>query len=148
MGGFQPGLHSAIRPTPLFSTDAETWSLIKQLMCYKLGIDIDGLGRPELVLPENGSRDSISAMARRTKSAVKRLKVRARVRGGTLELLDRISLRDGEEVLVTISEATPVRDVEALRAAAGAWRGMVDADALIANIYADRLISTRPSPSA
>jgi len=100
------------------------------------------------VLPEDGGHDSISTMDRRTKSAVKRLTVRARVRGGTLDLLDRIPLRDGAEVLVTISEVTPMQDIEALRAAAGAWRGMVDAEALIANIYADRLISTRPSPSA
>jgi hypothetical protein len=63
-------------------------------------------------------------------------------------LLDRIPLRDGDEAVVTISEATPTGDIEALRAAAGAGKGIVDADALIADIYADRLISTRPSSSA
>jgi hypothetical protein len=73
--------------------------------------------------------------------------VRARVRGGTLDLLDRIPLRDGDEVVVTISEEAPAKDIEALKSAAGAWRSLIDADALIANIYADRLISTRPSPN-
>jgi hypothetical protein len=72
--------------------------------------------------------------------------VRARVRGGSLDLLERIPLRDGDEVVVTISEAPPAKDIDALRRAAGAWRGLVEADELIANIYADRLISTRPSP--
>jgi len=102
---------------------------------------------PLLKLPEIGVYDSISRMARRAKSAIKRHTVRARVRGRTLDLLDRIPFRDGDEVLVTVSEAIPMRDIEALRSA-GAWRGMVDADALIANIYADRLIWTRPLPSA
>ncbi len=55
--------------------------------------------------------------------------------------------RTEEKVVVSISEpleATP--DNRALRRAAGAWNGLVDADALIANIYADRLIATRPLP--
>jgi hypothetical protein len=86
-------------------------------------------------------------MARQTKSAIKKHTVRARVCGASLDLLDRIPLRDDDGVVVTISEATSTGDIEALRAAAGAWRGIVDADALIANIYADRLISTRPSSS-
>jgi hypothetical protein len=49
--------------------------------------------------------------------------------------------------MVTISEAVPAIDTDALRRAAGAWKGMIDADELIANIYADRLLSTRPSPN-
>ncbi len=72
--------------------------------------------------------------------------VRARVRGGSLELLDQIPLHEGDEVLVTISEPVEARDIEALRRAAGAWKGLVDADALIAEIYSSRLVSTRPSP--
>jgi hypothetical protein len=36
--------------------------------------------------------------------------------------------------------------VEAFRSAAGSWRGKVDAETLIRNIYTDRLISTRPKP--
>jgi hypothetical protein len=85
-------------------------------------------------------------MASSKKIAIKRRTVRARVRGGSLELLDLISLREGDEVIVSISERTPARDIEALRRAAGMWKGIVDADALIANIYADRLVATRSSP--
>jgi hypothetical protein len=86
-------------------------------------------------------------MARLAKKAAKARTVRARVRGGSLDLLDRIPLREGDEVLVTISEAVPAKDMDALRRAAGAWRGMIDADELIINIYADRLVSTRLSPN-
>ena len=38
------------------------------------------------------------------------------------------------------------RKLNALRATAGAWRGSVDADELIKDIYASRLIDTRPEP--
>lgn len=84
-------------------------------------------------------------MARPKKIATKRRTVRARVRGSSLDLLDRIPFRDGDEVLVSISEPVETKNLDALRRAAGVWKGMVDADALIANIYADRLIATRPS---
>lgn len=87
-------------------------------------------------------------MARPVKKATKRRTVRARVRGGSLDLLERIPLNDGDEVVVTISEPVPRKDLEALRRVAGAWKGLIDADELIANIYGDRLISTRPSPNA
>lgn len=87
-------------------------------------------------------------MARPANKKPKTRTVRARVRGGSLDLLDRIPLNDGDEVVVTISEPTPRKDLEALRSVAGAWKGLIDADELIANIYADRLISTRPLPNA
>ena len=38
------------------------------------------------------------------------------------------------------------RKLNALRATAGAWRGSVDGDKLIEDIYASRLINTRPEP--
>ena len=38
------------------------------------------------------------------------------------------------------------RKLNALRATAGAWRGNVDSDQLIEDIYASRLINTRPEP--
>jgi hypothetical protein len=34
----------------------------------------------------------------------------------------------------------------ALRASAGGWKGLNDVEELKRNIYADRLISTRPAP--
>lgn len=72
--------------------------------------------------------------------------IRARVHRGVLEPLEKIDLPEGKEVTITILDMPTERDVEASRRAAGGWRGLVDAEALIRNIYADRLISTRPEP--
>lgn len=72
--------------------------------------------------------------------------VRARVKRGMLELLERVELPEGEEVTVTILEASSPEDREAFCRAAGKWKGHVDAETLINNIYADRLLSTRPAP--
>jgi predicted DNA-binding antitoxin AbrB/MazE fold protein len=78
--------------------------------------------------------------------------VRARMWGGMLELLEKVDLPEGKEVSVTILERPTPRDtetegiLEALRATAGGWKGLVDAEALKRNIYADRLIATRPVP--
>lgn len=63
-----------------------------------------------------------------------------------LERLE-IELEEGEEVAITVSEKPPSfkteKFIEALRATAGGWRGLIDAEKLKRNIYADRLISTR-----
>ena len=71
---------------------------------------------------------------------------RARVKKGVLEPLEKIDLPEGKEVLITIVAASPTPDLEAFRRSAGGWKGTVDADALIRNIYADRLILTRSEP--
>jgi len=60
--------------------------------------------------------------------------------------MERIDLPEGEEVTLTITKEPSAEDIEAFRRAAGSWRGKVDAEELIRNIYADRLISTRPVP--
>jgi predicted DNA-binding antitoxin AbrB/MazE fold protein len=72
--------------------------------------------------------------------------VRARVKRGMLELLEKIDLPEGKEVSVTILETPTARGGDGLRRSAGAWKGLVDANKLIENIYADRLISSRPVP--
>jgi hypothetical protein len=72
--------------------------------------------------------------------------VRARVRDGHLELVDKVELPEGTEVAVTIADVSPAKDFDRFRRSAGSWRGLVDADKLIRNIYRDRLISTRKRP--
>jgi predicted DNA-binding antitoxin AbrB/MazE fold protein len=72
--------------------------------------------------------------------------IRARVKAGMLELLEKIDLPEGTEVTVTIREESPDADREAFRRAAGGWKDTVDAEQLIKNIYESRLISTRPVP--
>ena len=77
----------------------------------------------------------------------------ARVRGGMLELLEQTNLPEGTEVSVTILEKPTPPDtekrgmLEALRATAGGWKGLIDAEALKRNIYADRLLTTRSEPT-
>jgi predicted DNA-binding antitoxin AbrB/MazE fold protein len=65
---------------------------------------------------------------------------------GVLEPLETVDLREGEEVKVIIAER-PMQGkgrIEALRASAGGRKELIDAEELKRNIYADRLISTRP----
>ena len=70
--------------------------------------------------------------------------IRARVKGGVIEPLEQIDLPEGQEVMVTILTPT---DREAFQRSAGQWKGTLDTDTLIRNIYTDRLVSTRPVPS-
>lgn len=52
-------------------------------------------------------------------------------------------VHEGDEVLLAISPITPAVG-SIIRETAGAWRGLVDAEDMKRNIYADRLVSTRP----
>ena len=72
--------------------------------------------------------------------------IRALVKGGVLEPLEKVDLPEGKEVLVTIVRIPAQGNRDAFRRAFGRWKGTIDAEALIQNIYADRLISTRPEP--
>ena len=72
--------------------------------------------------------------------------IRARVKGGVLEPIEKLDLAEGEEVLVTIVGAPTRHDREAFRRAFGSWKGTIDAEKLIHDIYEDRLIATRPEP--
>ena len=72
--------------------------------------------------------------------------IRARVRHGVLEPIEKLELPEGAEVTITILDVPSDEDFEAFRRAAGSWKGLVDADTLIRNIYADRLVTTRPEP--
>jgi predicted DNA-binding antitoxin AbrB/MazE fold protein len=72
---------------------------------------------------------------------------RARFPHGVLEPLEAVDLKEGEEVRVIIADQPKGKGmIEALRASAGGWKGLIDAEELKHNIYADRLISTRPEP--
>lgn len=72
--------------------------------------------------------------------------IRARVRRGALEPLEKLDLPEGSEVTITILDLPSGGDEDESRRAAGGWKGLVDAETLIRNIYADRLIATRPEP--
>lgn len=72
--------------------------------------------------------------------------IRARVRQGMLEPVEKLDLPEGAEVTIAILDTPAKRDFEAFRRSAGGWCGTIDAEKLIRDIYADRLIATRPEP--
>ena len=73
--------------------------------------------------------------------------IRARFSNGVIEPLEKLDLAEGQEINITISERVKGEGMrKALRATAGAWKYLVDGEELKRNIYADRLITTRPEP--
>lgn len=73
--------------------------------------------------------------------------IRAKFSGGVFELLEPAAawmVREGQEVLVTISTESAALAGDPIRDTAGGWKNLVDADALKRNIYADRLVRARP----
>jgi predicted DNA-binding antitoxin AbrB/MazE fold protein len=72
--------------------------------------------------------------------------IRARFANGVLEPLERLDVPDGEVLTITIIRLPAAEKPGGLERSAGGWKGTIDADELIKNIYADRLISTRPEP--
>lgn len=72
--------------------------------------------------------------------------LRARVTRGVLAPIEPLDLPEGSEVDITVASSVSDEDIAASRAAAGGWKGTIDADALIRNIHDDRLIATRPPP--
>lgn len=71
--------------------------------------------------------------------------VHARYSNGTLELLDKVELTEGEDITVDIFRGgkTLAEQIAIIRETAGAWKGLLDAEELKRDIYADRLIKTR-----
>ena len=72
--------------------------------------------------------------------------IRSRVKDGMLKPLERVDLPEGKDVWISIIGIAPEPDKEAFLRSAGSWKGLIDAEKLIHDIYEDRLISTRPEP--
>ncbi len=74
--------------------------------------------------------------------------IKARFSNGVIEPLEDLTIEEGKELIITISEAPAGSEkaLAALRKSFGGWRGLIDAEELKKNIYSDRLISTRPVP--
>jgi len=78
---------------------------------------------------------------------IMRKTIRARFSKGVIKPLEKVDLREGEDIIVSIAKA-PFKRVkksfsDGLKKTAGAWKDLVDCDELIRNIYADRLSCTR-----
>ena len=72
--------------------------------------------------------------------------IRARFTHGVLEPLEHLEFEEGEVLTVTIIRLPSAEKPGGLERSAGGWKGLVDAEELKRNIYADRLVSTRPAP--
>jgi predicted DNA-binding antitoxin AbrB/MazE fold protein len=72
--------------------------------------------------------------------------VKARFSGGVLRPLEKLELREGEEVTITIVSLPSKTHPDWLERTAGGWVGLVDAEELKRGIYASRLLATRPEP--
>jgi len=74
--------------------------------------------------------------------------IRAKVLRGMIEPLEKVDIREGEEIVIRISKVSSKRMKksfsDALKRTAGGWKDLIDCDELVKNIYVDRLITTRP----
>ncbi len=62
--------------------------------------------------------------------------IRARFSKGKIEPLEEVDLKEGEEVIITIREETPATG--AFERAAGGWKGTLDFDAYLKDLYVRR----------
>jgi len=68
--------------------------------------------------------------------------IKAIYRNGLIEPLEEIELPDGTEITITFSEDKRASE-DGLDKSFGGWKGLIDADKFLKNVYADREISTR-----
>jgi predicted DNA-binding antitoxin AbrB/MazE fold protein len=69
--------------------------------------------------------------------------IRAKFTNGKIEPLENVDLEEGEEVLVTLELEGTATSRKALVRTAGAWKGSIDFDAYLKDLYAAR---REPSP--
>ncbi|MFQ6133045.1 MAG: antitoxin family protein [Armatimonadota bacterium] len=70
--------------------------------------------------------------------------VRARIKEGKIEPLGNLELPEGAEVRVLVCGPANAEGGDFLQGTAGAWKGVVDVEAMLRDVYADRLIGERP----
>lgn len=71
--------------------------------------------------------------------------IKARFRNDVIELLEKVELEEGEEFSLTIVRVPEVsEDGHEFSESRGGWKGLIDCEKLKRNIYANRLIHTRP----
>ena len=69
--------------------------------------------------------------------------IRGRFSNGKIEPLEKTDLKEGDEVIISIKEKAA--DTGAFERAAGGWKGTLDFDAYLKDLYASR---RRQSPEA
>ncbi len=68
--------------------------------------------------------------------------IKARSSKGKIEPLEKIDINEGKEISVTIMEIPFKARGDSFARSAGSWKGTIDADKLIENIYASGLLRT------
>jgi predicted DNA-binding antitoxin AbrB/MazE fold protein len=69
--------------------------------------------------------------------------IKARYKNGVIEPLEELDLVDGTEITITVSEPSDTSE-DGLDRSFGGWKGLIDVEEFLRNVYADRDISTRP----
>jgi len=69
--------------------------------------------------------------------------IKARYRNGLIEPLESIDLTEGAEITITVSELPDICK-DGLKGSFGGWKGLIDAEEFLKNVYASRQLSTRP----
>ncbi len=72
--------------------------------------------------------------------------IKARFSRGVIEPMEKIDIAEGKEITITIIEIPYGKEEDAFEKSAGSWKGTIDAEKLMKDIYADRLVSTRNEP--
>ena len=68
--------------------------------------------------------------------------IKARYRNGVIEPLEKIDIVEEAEITITISEPVTT-GAEGIKKSFGGWKGLIDADQFLKDIYESRKISTR-----
>ncbi len=71
-----------------------------------------------------------------TKGARMAREIRGRFSKGKIEPLEKTDLKEGDEVIITIREEKPATG--AFERAAGGWKGTLDFEAFLKDLYASR----------
>ncbi len=69
--------------------------------------------------------------------------IKARYKHGVFEPIEKIDLKENSEVTIVLSEPENLPQ-DGLDESFGGWKSLINAEELIRNIYADRLIMNRP----
>ncbi|MGA1869574.1 MAG: antitoxin family protein [bacterium] len=72
--------------------------------------------------------------------------IKAKFSKGVLKPIEKVDIQEGKEYMIMIIEIPLRTSEDAFAKAAGSWKGTLDADQLITNIYKDRFLSPRMEP--
>jgi predicted DNA-binding antitoxin AbrB/MazE fold protein len=72
--------------------------------------------------------------------------IKARYSKGKIEPLEKVDIAEGEELLVTLVKVPSVSKEDRFEKSAGGWKGTIDAEKLIEDIYSSRRAPTRREP--